>query len=91
MNRMITIRLFWMLLSWQYWLPWSVHETLKVMNILMGMHIGFTKYCCFLCLWEPLQVLLRITMKSNIRPQETHMFLEWSVFRSSASSISRSC
>jgi len=47
MNRMITIRLFWMLLSWQYWLPWSVHETLKVMNILMGMHIGVTKYCCF--------------------------------------------
>jgi len=29
-------------------------------------------------------------MKSNIRPQETHMFLEWTVFRSSASSISKS-
>jgi len=29
-------------------------------------------------------------MKNNIRPQETHMFLEWTVFRSSASSTSKS-
>jgi len=29
-------------------------------------------------------------MKSNIRPQDTHMLLEWTVFRSSASFISKS-
>jgi len=29
-------------------------------------------------------------MKSNIRSKETHVFLEWTVFRSSASSISKS-
>jgi len=29
-------------------------------------------------------------MKSNIRPHETYMFLEWTVFGSSASSISQS-
>jgi len=29
-------------------------------------------------------------MKSNIRPQETYMFQEWTVFRSSVSSISKS-
>jgi len=38
-----------MLFSWLYRLPvepaWN--SKLKVISILMGMHIGVTKYCCF--------------------------------------------
>ena len=35
---------------------------LKVVGILMGMQGGFTKYCCFLCLWNSLA-----TKEHNIR------------------------
>ena len=31
---------------------WSFGGDLKVMGLLMGMQAGFTKYCCFLCLWD---------------------------------------
>lgn len=31
---------------------WLVSGDLKVIAILMGMQLGFTKYCCFLCLWD---------------------------------------
>ena len=31
---------------------WSVCGDLKVIGLLMGMQTGFTKYCCFLCLWD---------------------------------------
>lgn len=31
---------------------WSICGDLKVIGILMGMQGGFTKYCCFLCLWD---------------------------------------
>ena len=71
---------------------WSIFVTLKVISILMGMHIGVTKYCCFFCSWDNhlFMVLLRVCMKRNIHPQETYMFQEWTVFRSSESSISKS-
>ena len=31
--------------------------TNKIIGLLMGMQVGFSKYCCFLCLWDitPLQ------------------------------------
>lgn len=31
---------------------WNICGDLKVIGILMGMQGGFTKYCCFLCLWD---------------------------------------
>ena len=31
---------------------WSLCGDFKVIGLLMGMQAGFTKYCCFLCLWD---------------------------------------
>ena len=31
---------------------WSICGDLKVISLLLGMQSGFTKYCCFLCLWN---------------------------------------
>ena len=31
---------------------WSLCGDLKVIGLLMSMQAGFTKYCCFLCLWD---------------------------------------
>ena len=31
---------------------WKICGDLKVIGILMGMQGGFTKHCCFLCLWD---------------------------------------
>ena len=31
---------------------WSLCGDPKVIGLLMGMQAGFTKYCCFLCLWD---------------------------------------
>ena len=31
---------------------WILCGDLKVIGLLMGMQAGFTKYCCFLCLWD---------------------------------------
>ena len=31
---------------------WSLCGDLKVIGILMGLQGGFTKHCCFLCLWD---------------------------------------
>ena len=31
---------------------WSLCGDLKVIDLLMGMQAGFTKYCFFLCLWD---------------------------------------
>jgi len=31
---------------------WQICGDLKVIGMLMGMQGGFTKYCCFLCMWD---------------------------------------
>lgn len=31
---------------------WNICGDLKVIGMLMGMQGGFTKFCCFLCLWD---------------------------------------
>ena len=31
---------------------WNICGDLKVIGMLMGMQTGFTKFCCFLCLWD---------------------------------------
>jgi len=49
---MITIRLFWTFLVGYTDYQWSLCRALKVISILLGIHIGVTKYCCFLCLWN---------------------------------------
>ena len=30
----------------------NISGDLKVIEMLMGMQAGFTKYCCFVCLWD---------------------------------------
>jgi len=49
---MITIRLFWMLFSWLYWLPMEC-GALKVTSIFMGMDTRRSyQILLFLCLWD---------------------------------------
>ena len=31
---------------------WKVCGDLKVVALLLGMQLGYTKYCCFLCEWD---------------------------------------
>ena len=31
---------------------WSLFGDIKVIGLHMGMQADFTKYCCFLCLWD---------------------------------------
>ena len=31
---------------------WKICRDLKVIAILLGMQLGYTKYCCFLCMWD---------------------------------------
>ena len=31
---------------------WKICADLKVIGLLLGLQSGFTKYCCFLCLWD---------------------------------------
>ncbi|GBM33209.1 hypothetical protein AVEN_28202-1 [Araneus ventricosus] len=31
---------------------WQIGADLKVVSLLMGLQLGYTKYCCFLCLWD---------------------------------------
>ena len=31
---------------------WKLCCDLKVMALLLGMQLGYTKYCCFLCEWD---------------------------------------
>ena len=31
---------------------WHIFGDRKVMSLLMGLQLGYTKYCCFLCEWD---------------------------------------
>ena len=31
---------------------WKICGDLKVIAILLGMQLGYTKHCCFLCMWD---------------------------------------
>ena len=31
---------------------WKLLGDLKVVALLLGMQLGYTKYCCFLCEWD---------------------------------------
>jgi hypothetical protein len=31
---------------------WNVCSDLKIVAILLGMQLGYTKYCCFICEWD---------------------------------------
>ena len=46
---------------------WSLCGDLKVIGLLMGMQAGFTKYCCFLCLWDSLEALLFLANTASRR------------------------
>ncbi|GBL72819.1 hypothetical protein AVEN_128026-1 [Araneus ventricosus] len=37
---------------------WQICADLKVMSLLMGLQLGYTKYCCFLCLWNSRAIAL---------------------------------
>ena len=34
-------------------LNWHICVDLKVATMLTGLELGYTKFCCFLCLWNP--------------------------------------
>jgi len=31
---------------------WKLYGDLRVVALLLGMQLGYTKYCCFLCEWD---------------------------------------
>ena len=31
---------------------WKLHGDLKIVALLLGMQLGYTKYCCYLCEWD---------------------------------------
>ena len=31
---------------------WKICGDLKIIAVLLGMQLGYTKYCCFLCMWD---------------------------------------
>jgi len=31
---------------------WKLYDDLKAVALLLGMQLGYTKYCCFLCEWD---------------------------------------
>jgi len=31
---------------------WTLYGDLKVVALLLGIQLGYTKYCCFLCEWD---------------------------------------
>jgi hypothetical protein len=31
---------------------WQIGGDLKVIDLLLGLQQGFTKYCCFICEWD---------------------------------------
>ncbi|GBM64789.1 hypothetical protein AVEN_10212-1 [Araneus ventricosus] len=37
---------------------WQICAHLKVVSLLMGLQLGYTKYCCFLCLWDSRAIAL---------------------------------
>ncbi|GBN46777.1 hypothetical protein AVEN_73954-1 [Araneus ventricosus] len=37
---------------------WQICADLKVMSLSMGLQLGYTKYCCFLCLWDSRAIAL---------------------------------
>lgn len=46
---------------------WHICEDLKVIAILLGLQGGFTKYCCFLCLWDSRAVQSHYNVKHRQR------------------------
>lgn len=42
---------------------WCISADLKVVAILLGLQLGFTKYCCFLCEWDSRARNLHYTVK----------------------------
>ena len=49
---------------------WSLCGDRKVIGLLMGMQSGFTKYCCFLCLWDSRAVSQHYKQKDTFAPGE---------------------
>ncbi|GBM12053.1 hypothetical protein AVEN_245459-1 [Araneus ventricosus] len=37
---------------------WQICADLKVVSLLMDLQLGYTKYCCFLCLWDSRAIAL---------------------------------
>ncbi|ESN93095.1 hypothetical protein HELRODRAFT_165255 [Helobdella robusta] len=42
---------------------WKICGDLKVIAILLGMQLGYTKYCCFLCMWDSRDKISHYTKK----------------------------
>ena len=44
---------------------WHSCGDLKVVSLLMGLQLGFTKYCCFLCEWDSRAKTLHFLKREN--------------------------
>ncbi|GBN26262.1 hypothetical protein AVEN_88691-1 [Araneus ventricosus] len=44
---------------------WQICADLKVMSLLMGLQLGYTKYCCFLCLWGSRAIALHYIKRDS--------------------------
>ncbi|GBM98118.1 hypothetical protein AVEN_229764-1 [Araneus ventricosus] len=54
---------------------WQICADLKVMSLLMGLLLGYTKYCCFLCLWDSREIALHYIrrdwpQRASFKPRE---------------------
>ncbi|GBM42030.1 hypothetical protein AVEN_3262-1 [Araneus ventricosus] len=57
---------------------WQICADLKVVSLLMGLQLGYTKYCCFLCLWYSRAIALHYIkrdwpQRASFKPGEMHV------------------
>ncbi|GBN08504.1 hypothetical protein AVEN_111933-1 [Araneus ventricosus] len=57
---------------------WQICADLKVMSLLMGLQLGYTKCCCFLCLWDSRAIALHYIkrdwpQRASFKPREMNV------------------
>jgi len=57
---------------------WKLCGDLKVVALLLGLQLGYTKYCCFLCVWDSLDKKNRYVNKlwakrTSLTPEEKNV------------------
>ena len=57
---------------------WKLCDDLKVVALLLGMQLGYTKYCCFLCKWDSrhkkIHYINKLWLKrTSLTPGETNV------------------
>ena len=52
---------------------WKLCGDLKVVALLLGMQFGYTKYCCFLCVWDSRDKKNHHVYVNNLWPKRTSL------------------